>query len=88
LKPVSVAAAARISVRYANSLLAQEGTSLERYIMTRRLERSREALECATNLVRTVGDIAYGFGFSDLSHFSRRFKERFGCSPGEVRPRD
>jgi AraC family transcriptional activator of tynA and feaB len=88
LKPVSVAAAARISVRYANSLLAQEGTSLERYIMTRRLERSREALECAANLARTVGDIAYGFGFSDLSHFSRRFKERFGCSPGKVRPRD
>jgi AraC family transcriptional activator of tynA and feaB len=88
LKPVAVAAAAHISVRYANSLLAQGGTSLERYIMARRLDRSRQALECTTNVSRTVGDIAYGFGFSDLSHFSRRFKERFGCSPGEVRPRD
>jgi AraC family transcriptional regulator, positive regulator of tynA and feaB len=87
LKPIAVAEAARISVRYANSLLAQEGTSLERYIMTRRLDRCRQALESATNLSRTIGDIAYGHGFADLSHFSRRFKERFGCSPGEVRPR-
>jgi AraC-like DNA-binding protein len=87
LKPVAVAEAARISVRYANSLLAQEGTSLERYIMMRRLDRCRQALESATNLSRTIGDIAYGFGFADLSHFSRRFKERFGRSPGEVRPR-
>jgi AraC family transcriptional activator of tynA and feaB len=87
LKPIAVAEAARISVRYANSLLAQEGTSLERYIMTRRRDRCWQALESATNLSRTIGDIAYGHGFADLSHFSRRFKERFGCSPGEVRPR-
>ncbi|HEY0909211.1 MAG TPA: AraC family transcriptional regulator, partial [Bradyrhizobium sp.] len=27
------------------------------------------------------------WGFSDLSHFTRRFKQRFGCTPGEWRHR-
>ena len=32
-----------------------------------------------------IGDIAYSWGFSDLSHFGRRFKAEFGCSPGDYR---
>jgi helix-turn-helix protein len=31
--------------------------------------------------------IAFAWGFSDLSHFGRRFKAEFGCSPGEYRKR-
>lgn len=87
LKPAAVAQAAGISVRYANALLAHEGSSLERYIVLRRLQRCHQALESRAHLSRTVGEIAYGFGFSDLSHFTRRFKELYGCSPGEIRPR-
>ena len=45
LKPAAVAAEAGISIRYANTLLSAEGTSLERYILDRRLERCRRALE-------------------------------------------
>ena len=44
LKPAIAAETAEISVRYANALLAQEDTSLERYIMLRRLLRCRQAL--------------------------------------------
>jgi AraC-like DNA-binding protein len=87
LKPPVAAAAAGISVRYANALLSQEGTSLERYIMTRRLEHCQRALTDPAQMFRTVTDIAYSFGFSDVSHFTRRFKSRFGCSPSECRPR-
>jgi AraC family transcriptional regulator, positive regulator of tynA and feaB len=86
LKLTDIAAAAGISVRYANALLAQENTSLERFIMLRRLQRCRQALEDPSQLGRTVGDIAYSCGFADLSHFSRRYKAQFGCSPGESRP--
>jgi len=32
-----------------------------------------------------VGEIAYGRGFNDAAHFSRAFRERFGCSPREWR---
>jgi AraC family transcriptional regulator, positive regulator of tynA and feaB len=87
LKLTDIAVAAGISVRYANALLAQESTSLERFIMLRRLQHCRQALEDPAQLGRTVGDIAYSCGFADLSHFSRRYKAQFGCSPGESRPR-
>jgi AraC family transcriptional regulator, positive regulator of tynA and feaB len=86
LKPGAAAAAAGISVRYANALLADEDTSLERYIILRRLHRCNEILLNATQRSRTVSDIAYSCGFTDLSHFSRRYKAHFGFSPKEGRP--
>ncbi len=45
LRPPAAAAEAGISVRYANALLSQDGFSVERYILHRRLERCRQALE-------------------------------------------
>lgn len=85
LKPAAVVAEAGISLRYANALLSPEGTSLERYIMARRLERCRRALEDPMQMHRMVGEIAYSWGFSDLSHFARRFRKAFGISPSEYR---
>ena len=85
LKPVTAAAAAGISVRYANALLAQEDTGLEAYIIARRLERCRRTLEDPAQARRTISDIAFSWGFSDLSHFGRRFKAQYGRSPGEYR---
>jgi len=85
LRPVAAAAAAGISVRYANTLLAQEGTGIEAYIIRRRLERCRRALDDPAQARRTIGDIAFSWGFSDLSHFARRFKAEFGCTPGDYR---
>jgi AraC-like DNA-binding protein len=87
LKPSTVAEATGISVRYANALLSAEGTSLERYILTRRLERCRGALDDPVQARRSIGEIAFGWGFSDLSHFGRRFKSAFGSAPSEYRRR-
>lgn len=81
----SVAAAARISVRYANSLLTREGTSIMRLIQTRRLERCRRSLEDPLQAHRTLTEIAYCWGFSDMTHFGRRFKATYGMSPREYR---
>ena len=85
LDPETAAGAAGISVRYANALLAEEGLSLGRLIVSRRLERCRLALSDAMQAHRTIGDIAYSWGFSDLSHFTRRFKGAFGCTPSDYR---
>ena len=85
LRPAAVAAEAGIRIRYANTLLSAEGTSLERYILNRRLERCRRALEDPRQAHRTIGEIAFAWGFSDLSHFARRFKAEFGVSPREYR---
>jgi AraC family transcriptional regulator, positive regulator of tynA and feaB len=85
LKPEEAAAAAGISVRYANVLLAEEDFSVERYILHRRLERCRRALEDPLQIHRMIGEIAYSWGFSDHSHFTRRFRAAFGITPGDCR---
>lgn len=85
LRPAEAAAAAGISVRYANDLLAEENFSLERYILHRRLERCRRALEDPLQSHRMIGEIAFSWGFADHSHFTRRFRAEFGMAPGDWR---
>ena len=53
-----VAAAAGVSVRYANALLAQEGTSIARLVQSRRLDRCHKALKDPLQAHRTVSEIA------------------------------
>jgi len=85
LKPAQAASVAGMSVRYANMLLAEEGLSLERFIVKGRLERCRQALADPLQARRTIGDIAFAWGFSDHSHFTRRFRAAFGVTPAEYR---
>jgi AraC family transcriptional regulator, positive regulator of tynA and feaB len=83
----AVADAVGISVRYVNALLAEQGTSLKRFILSRRLSRCRHAFEDPNQDHRTLGEIAQGWGFSDMTHFTRRFKEAYGVRPSEYRRR-
>jgi AraC-like DNA-binding protein len=81
----TAAAAAGLRVRYANEALAEQGTSISRLILTRRLARCRSALGDPMQAHRTIGEIAHGWGFSDMTHFARRFKQVYGTSPSEYR---
>jgi AraC family transcriptional regulator, positive regulator of tynA and feaB len=85
LNPSSSAEGAGMSVRYANALLAEEGSSLERYIVQQRLKYCRRALEDPMQAHRMIGEIAFAWGFSDHSHFTRRFRDAFGMTPGACR---
>ena len=85
LSPTTLAAAAGISARYANVILATHGTSLERFIQRSRLERCRRALIDSAQTHRSITDIAFSWGFSDLSQFSRSFKKSYGSAPREYR---
>lgn len=85
LNPAAVAAASGISVRYANELLAEQGTSIVRLILARRIERCRQVLADPAHAHRAITEIALSWGFSDLSHFGRRFREIVGMSPREYR---
>lgn len=80
-----IADMAGISRRYANFLLAQEGTSLERLLVDRRLERSRILLADPSNRPRTIAEIAMASGFDSASHFSRSFKEAYGLTARDYR---
>jgi AraC-like DNA-binding protein len=81
----TVAAAAGISMRYANTVLADDSTSITRLIRVRRLEHCRRALEDPSQIHRTVSEIAYSWGFSDMTHFGRSFRAAFGSKPNEYR---
>jgi AraC family transcriptional regulator, positive regulator of tynA and feaB len=81
----TVAAAAGVSRRYVNAVLAEERTSITHFIQSRRLERCRIALEDPLQTHRTVSEIAYGWGFCDMTHFGRKFRATYGVSPREYR---
>lgn len=81
-----VARTAGISRRYASRLFQAHGASMRRFIMQRRLERCREAIEAA-GAGSNLGEIAFGWGLVDLPHFSKSFKSRFGETPSEFRRR-
>jgi len=85
LTPKAVAAIAGVSVRYANAVLSQQDLSLSRLILARRLERCRAAFEDPSQADRTVSEIGYSWGFSDMTHFGRAFRSRFGVLPSEYR---
>jgi AraC-like DNA-binding protein len=79
------AAAIGISPRYASDLMAAEQTSFRSYVQVQRLERCRRDLSDPAHAARHVSDIAFAWGFNDLAHFSRIFKQRYGASPREWR---
>jgi AraC family transcriptional regulator, positive regulator of tynA and feaB len=80
-----VANAAGVSVRYANALLATDGKSIMSLILARRLDRCLAALEDRKQDHLTISDIALSWGFSDMTHFGRRFKAKYKNLPSEYR---
>ncbi len=80
-----VAAAVGISERYVHKLFERTGTSFSHYVMGRRLDGAAADLRDAAKAGQPVGAIAFDWGFVDVSHFARRFRQRFDCSPSEWR---
>jgi AraC-like DNA-binding protein len=67
-----------ISPRYLQRLMASSGTSFTGRVNELRLQRALKLLtEPLTNMQR-ISDIALEVGFSDVSHFNRLFRARFG----------
>jgi len=85
LSPTSIAAANKMSPRYVHLLFAQIGVSASSWIRTQRLERCRDDLRGRAYRDCGVAEIAYGWGFTDPSHFTRVFKQQYGVGPREYR---
>ena len=75
----AIAHAQNMSPRTLNRLFAADATTPMRWLWDQRLLASHRAL--TQGETRHVTDAAYRFGFSDVSHFSRAFKAKFGRSP-------
>jgi AraC-like DNA-binding protein len=81
--PREVAAEAGISLRYLQKLFTARGSTCSEFIYSLRLDHAarlhrRASLE--TN--QPLSEIAYACGFRDYTHFARKFRDRFGYSPG------
>lgn len=81
----TIAGGAGLSLRYVHRLFADEPTTLMKWVWSERLEHCREELSMPALRARSIGEIAYGWGFNDLAHFSRTFRDRYGQSPRELR---
>jgi AraC-like DNA-binding protein len=85
LTPSAIAAAHSISLRHLYKLWAGANLSLEQWIISERLRGARHELLRQDSAHRPIAVIARGWGFRDPAHFARRFKERYGMSPGQCR---
>jgi AraC-like DNA-binding protein len=85
LSLASIAAGCQIRVRYLRKLFAQEEDTLAQYILHRRLDECAEKLGAEVFRTQTITDIALAQGFSNMSHFGRVFRARYGLSPSEFR---
>ncbi|MGD0642785.1 MAG: helix-turn-helix domain-containing protein [Roseiarcus sp.] len=85
LSSADVAKANAISERYLRQLFEDMGTSFSDFLIERRLELARRLLANPLYRSRRISEIAFEAGFSDLSHFNRRFRARFGETPSAAR---
>lgn len=85
LSLAETAAALGISPRYVNDLLSDEQTSFQRHVLSERLAQCERDLSSPMLAHRHVSEIAFAWGFNDLSHFGRVFREHFGLSPRDFR---
>jgi AraC family transcriptional regulator, positive regulator of tynA and feaB len=81
----SIARSVGIGLRYANAILNDDQTSVGRLLQARRLEQCRRALADPLKMHRSISDIAYSLGFTDMTHFGRRFRQAFGLLPSDFR---
>ncbi|WP_252389352.1 helix-turn-helix domain-containing protein, partial [Escherichia coli] len=65
-------------------MFADKGLVVAQYIRNRRLDFCADAIRHAADNEKLAG-IGFHWGFSDQSHFSTVFKQRFGMTPGEYR---
>jgi AraC-like DNA-binding protein len=85
LNPDDIARAMGLSRSALYRLFRQSG-GIARYIREQRLRRCLGELTSGSGHAQ-VAQIAYRWDFSDAAHFSRLFRQRFGCTPSETQER-
>jgi AraC-like DNA-binding protein len=85
LDPAMVAAEQRISKRHLHNVLAMSGCSFGQMLIESRLDRAQHVLDDARFRWLTIGEVAARSGFADASHFTKRFRQRFGVTPTAYR---
>ena len=79
----SIAARHRVSARYVQKHFEENGDTFTRFVMEQRLTAAHKALMARADA--QISEVAYDLGFNDISNFNRSFRQRFGCTPSDVR---
>ena len=87
LTPAMVAARAGVSVRTLHRAFQASGETFWNWIRDRRLDRCYAELTTPIQSKRTITEVAFRWGFNELSTFDRNFRKRYGASPRNVRAR-
>ncbi len=86
MNPVSISDLAYLSGRSLSSFKrefqAMYNTTPLQWMRNRRLDKAEELLRHST---LSVTDICFTIGFENVAHFSKVFKERFGCPPSALK---
>jgi AraC-like DNA-binding protein len=85
LDPTAVAAVLGLSRRYVHLLFASAGTTFSQELYSCRLQRAERLLRDQRYAGVGIAEIAWQCGFNEPSHFTRRFRERFGVAPSRYR---
>lgn len=85
LTPQRAADHVGISLRTLHSRFKLINKSFGHWVLDSRLDACRNALRDRNQNGLGISEIAYRWGFNDLSHFNKAFRARFDCSPRECR---
>lgn len=85
LSPQRVADGLGISVRTLHWRFKQTGQTFGRWVREHRLDGCAVALRDPNQRSFNISEIAYTWGFNDLSHFNKAFRGRFSMTPREWR---
>lgn len=80
-----IARAEGMSLRTVQRLFFTDGTTPSAWVAAQRLAGVSRDLRSPGEASRSITDIAFSWGFRDLSHFSRAFKAQFGCNARQWR---
>jgi AraC-like DNA-binding protein len=80
-----IAHALNCSKRHLHNAFADEDQTVASYILDLRLKACLRELQPGGPKTRTITDIALSWGFNNLSHFSRVFRDHTGLSPRDFR---
>src|SRR6266403_1313700 len=82
--PCDVAVEAGISLRYLQKLFTVRNSSCSHFIHSVRLDHAARLLERRSfrKTSQPISELAYASGFGDYTNFIRKFRRRFGHTPG------
>lgn len=85
LTPARIAKENALSLRQLYRLYEHRGLSLEATIVEQRLRGAHAAITSGAAGAFSIGELAGAWGFRSPSHFSERFRKRYGITPRQLR---